>query len=322
MDSFVLLGSNPRSGSLSTRLLLCRCFCSVPVLGTGGGAGFLGGSSMPESKGQEPGGAAPAATHHRLEIAPRVAPDGPVASLTGVFDGLEADQALAQGRLCLRQFDLQFLHLGALLSTIRRKGWHRPNTFRDYSAQALGLKKSRAAALLRVFETSARLGLNAAEVAAIGWTKMQLVAPHLTQDTVARLLPLAQQHSRAELINQLGPRRGRPRPAAEESGLLEFDDAAHARIWQAIERARALDNEATDAAALVFVCDSFLRFAPLAAGLRRQTPEEARRLLDALADAYGRPRCINYLSRGSPAAPTNAHPGGQTGAPTAAGAAR
>jgi hypothetical protein len=276
---------------------------------------------MPDSERQEPGGAdrAAAAAHRPFETDLQVAPDLAVASLTGLFDGLAAEQALAQGRRCLRQLDLQFLHLGALLSTIRREKWHRPSNFRDYAAQSLGLKKSRAAALLRVFETSARFGLNAADVAGIGWTKMQIAVPHLTPDNLEGVLVMARQQSRHELTQSLGPRRPRRRagPPVDDTESIELDDAGNAQLQRALSLARGLHSVTTDAAALVIVCSAFSRFAPLAAGLRERQPAHVHRLLDAAADVYGRHNCVRHLSRVSPAARGNVHPGGQTGPPGA-----
>ncbi len=95
------------------------------------------------------------------------------------------------------------IEIAVLLSEAHKKQYwrHEHESFKSYVQEIAGISLRTAQELLRVIRICQAVNLSTAEISRLGWSKLAVVAKHLTPDNAINLLSQVEQSSYSQLKN-------------------------------------------------------------------------------------------------------------------------
>ena len=131
------------------------------------------------------------------------------------------------------------------------------------------MKRSKARALIQIYNAIVKSGITWAQVQDIGWTKLRAIARVLDEESAQRWISMAAGHSKKEIIELVKQHLTASRGAAESSSTatrvrsFKLCDDQTESVNAAIETMKKTANTPDDLAALAAICLNYLEGAPL-----------------------------------------------------------
>ncbi len=125
----------------------------------------------------------------------------PLLDRVHVIENYDQETAINRVFECEDKVAETYFELGGALTLIQAKKWFQP--YQDFDKWVEGeteMKRSKARALVQIYEGLAGSGLPWSKVSHLGWTKLRRIAGVLTQDNADHWIEVASKHSRSELI--------------------------------------------------------------------------------------------------------------------------
>ena len=113
----------------------------------------------------------------------------------------KSQQVREQLKEAIKKIDSNKFAAAALLCTARESGesWDGFGSFYEYIDSELGIKRRTAKELIRIHKTCESVGVTVAEVAKVGWSKLAVIAVHLTVENKDAVLNEVASFSSREL---------------------------------------------------------------------------------------------------------------------------
>jgi hypothetical protein len=195
-------------------------------------------------------------------------PDAIVDLVQGI-ESLKKDDALA--RLLELEDDQEktFFEIGGILSTIQKQKWFDPHASLDgWVKNNTGIKRSKARALIQIYDSIVKSGVTWARVKHLEWTKLNAIAGILNGSNADHWIEVASNHNRAEikklvqehLAGSVAQKPGRP--SDTQVKIFKFnlhDDRQLEVVVAAIDAAKEGRGLPDDSSALAHICKCYMR---------------------------------------------------------------
>jgi hypothetical protein len=195
---------------------------------------------------------------------------------------LTKDDAIARLLELEEHHEKTFFEIGGVLSAIQKRKWFEPFASLDeWVEKNTALSRSKARALIQIYDAVVTSGVNWVKIQHLGWTKLNAIAGVLDGANADHWIEVASIHSRAE-IKQLvqehlaGSAGRKPEVStATRVKTFKFRDDQIKPVQAAIDRAKKIAGVEDDSAALAVICEAY------ADGRTTLTPDS---LVETLAD--------------------------------------
>ena len=154
-----------------------------------------------------------------------------------------------------------YFEIGGLLSVMQKEKWFDPFASLDeWVENSTAMKRSKARALIQIYNAIVESGVAWAQVQDIGWTKLRAIARVLDEESAHRWIGVASNHSKKETIELVkqhltvsgGAVAGGSTATRVRSFKLHDDQAE--TVNAAIEKMKKSSNTPDNSAALAAIC--------------------------------------------------------------------
>src|SRR5271166_2655919 len=198
------------------------------------------------------------------------------------IENLTKDDAIARLLELEERHEKTFFEIGGVLSAIQKHKWFDPfDSLDQWVEKNTALRRSKARALVQIYDSVVTSGVKWAKVKHLGWTKLNAIAGLLDASNADHWIEVASNHNRAE-IKQLvqehlaGSAGRKPEGStAARVKTFKFRDDQIKTVQAAIDRAKEIAGVEDDSAALAVICEAY------ADGRATLTPDS---LVETLAD--------------------------------------
>jgi hypothetical protein len=188
-----------------------------------------------------------------------------IVDLVQGIESLTKDDALARVLELEENQEKTFFEIGGILSTIKKHKWFDPHASLDeWVKNNTAIKRSKARALIQIYDAIVKSGVTWTKAKHLEWTKLNAIAGVLDGSNADHWIEIASNHSRAEikkLVQEhlVGPVVQKPASLTDmqvKTFTLRHDQVETIQV--AIERAKELNHETDEAAALEAVCRDYM----------------------------------------------------------------
>ena len=198
------------------------------------------------------------------------------------IENLTKDDAIARLLELEERHEKTFFEIGGVLSALQKRKWFDPFASLDeWVEKNTALSRSKARALIQIYDSVVTSGVKWAKVKHLGWTKLNAIAGVLNGANADHWIEAASIRSRAEikqLVQEyLGGSAGRKPEGSTATRVktFKFRDDQIKTVQAAIDRAKNIAGVEDDSAALAVICEAY------ADGRTTVTPDS---LVETLAD--------------------------------------
>jgi hypothetical protein len=193
-----------------------------------------------------------------------------ISDLVHEIESLEKQDAIARLIELEDAHEQTYFEIGGLLAVIQREEWFGPFASLDEWVESkTAMKRSKARALIQIYNAIVKSGVAWAQVQDIGWTKLRAIARVLDEESAQHWISMAAGHSKKEIIELVKQHLTASCGAAESSStatrVSSFklrDDQAES-VNAAIETMKKTANTPDDSAALAAICLDYIEGAAL-----------------------------------------------------------
>jgi hypothetical protein len=169
-----------------------------------------------------------------------------------------------------RAYQQSTIEVATLLEEVHRNGYWQDShtTFSRYVEDEVGISLRTAQELLRVIRSCQSVGVSAEDIARLGWSKVAVIARHLTPQNAAQLLRHVEATPYSDLKKQAKVMQRQQQPSASE--LSESRDricVTHA-IQRALRLASMHTHDPDIQANLEFIAKKFTELCPVPSRVR------------------------------------------------------
>ena len=177
---------------------------------------------------------------------------------------LTKDDAIARLLELEERHEKTFFEIGGVLSAIQKRKWFDPFASLDeWVEKNTALSRSKARALIQIYDAVVTSGVKWAKVQHLEWTKLNAIAGVLNGANADHWIEEASIHSRAK-IKQLvqeysgGPAGRKPEGStATRVKTFKFRDDQIKTVQAAIDSAKKIADAEDDSAALAVICEDY-----------------------------------------------------------------
>ena len=198
------------------------------------------------------------------------------------IENLTKDDAIARLLELEERHEKTFFEIGGVLSAIQKHKWFDPfDSLDQWVEKNTALSRSKARALIQIYDAVVTSGVKWAKVQHLGWTKLNAIAGVLNGANADHWIEAASIRSRAEIKQlvqeHLGGSAGRKPEGSTAARVktFKFRDDQIKMVQAAIDRAKNIAGVEDDSAALAVICEAY------ADGRTTVTPDS---LVETLAD--------------------------------------
>ena len=198
------------------------------------------------------------------------------------IENLTKDDAIARLLELEERHEKTFFEIGGVLSAIQKHKWFDPfDSLDQWVEKNTALSRSKARALIQIYDAVVTSGVKWAKVQHLGWTKLNAIAGVLNGANADHWIEAASIRSRAEIKQlvqeHLGGSAGRKPEGSTAARVktFKFRDDQIKTVQAAIDRAKNIAGVEDDSAALAVICEAY------ADGRTTVTPDS---LVETLAD--------------------------------------
>ncbi|MBJ7532765.1 hypothetical protein JDN40_01335 [Rhodomicrobium vannielii ATCC 17100] len=177
---------------------------------------------------------------------------------------LKEDEARFLSAQFEEKHERDYFVLGGILSMIKAYGWFEPHaTFEAWVEEETCMRRAKAHALIRLYDTLVAFKIPQDQFMAIGWTKLRAIAPVMTKENAPVWLEKAAKSSKRDLVEMV--RQAKLEAKGKEAAKAEkampktfrlYEDQAQV-VEQALEKAKTEGNTKNDNVALELICGDF-----------------------------------------------------------------
>ena len=184
-----------------------------------------------------------------------------ISDLVHEIKSLEKSDAIARLIELEDANEQTYFEIGGLLSVMQKEKWFDPFASLDeWVENKTAMKRSKARALIQIYNAIVESGVAWAQVQDIGWTKLRAIARVLDEESAHHWIGVASNHSKKEIIELVkqhlsasgGAVAGSPTATRVRSFKLHEDQAE--TVNAAIEKMKKSSNTPDDSAALAAIC--------------------------------------------------------------------
>jgi hypothetical protein len=193
-----------------------------------------------------------------------------ISDLVHEIESLEKQDAIARLIELEDAHEQTYFEIGGLLAVMQREEWFYPfSSLEEWVENNTAMKRSKARALIQIYNAIVKSGITWAQVQDIGWTKLRAIARVLDEESAQRWISMAAGHSKKEIIELVKQHLTASRGAAESSSTatrvrsFKLCDDQTESVNAAIETMKKTANTPDDSAALAAICLNYLEGAPL-----------------------------------------------------------
>ena len=180
------------------------------------------------------------------------------------IENLTKDDAIARLLELEERHEKTFFEIGGVLSAIQKRKWFDPFASLDeWVEKNTALSRSKARALIQIYNSVVTSGVKWAKVKHLGWTKLNAIAKLLDASNADHWIEVASNHGRAE-IKQLvqehlaGSAGRKPEGStATRVKTFKFRDDQIKTVQAAIDTAKKIADAEDDSAALAVICEDY-----------------------------------------------------------------
>jgi len=170
-----------------------------------------------------------------------------------------------------QMLDSSQLAMAYLLEECRREGYwvHEYSTFTEYVEQEVGIPMRTAQALMRVVRCCNRANVSPERVAQLGWSKLAVVAGHLTAENATELLDEVSNKSHSQLQELMRQRKRKEQTTRKQSSKPKKSavDVAPIVLSETVQEALRLaclhTHDQSTNTNLEFVAKKFMELCPV-----------------------------------------------------------
>jgi hypothetical protein len=162
-----------------------------------------------------------------------------------------------------------FFEIGGVLSAIRKRKWFDPyGSLDEWVEKNTAIKRSRARALIRIYDGVAKSGVTLAKVKHLGWTKLNALVGVLEDEHADRWIEMASNHSRAEikklvqehLVGSAGRKPAESTPTRVKTYKFHVQDDRHVEaVDAAFDAAKKVKGLSNSSDAFAHICACYMR---------------------------------------------------------------
>ena len=184
-----------------------------------------------------------------------------ISDLVHEIESLEKHDAIARLIELEDAHEQTYFEIGGLLSVMQKEKWFDPFASLDeWVENNTAMKRSKARALIQIYNAIVESGVAWAQVQDIGWTKLRAIARVLNKESAHHWIGVASNHSKKEIIELVkqhltasgGAVVGTSTATRVRSFKLREDQAES--VNAAIEKMKKSSNTPDDSAALAAIC--------------------------------------------------------------------
>jgi hypothetical protein len=188
-----------------------------------------------------------------------------------------------------------YFEIGGVLSVMQKGKWYDPCASLDeWVEKNTGMSRSKALALIQIYNAVAHSGITWAQVKHIEWTKLRAIAGVLNKENAVHWIGIASKHSKREL-NELVQKHLRASSEAVAGGTtathiktFRLYDDERKTLDAALEKAKATSGTSIDSAALELICLDYASGQTLQERLAVLDPEALAKMFAAVLNAIGK----------------------------------
>lgn len=190
--------------------------------------------------------------------------DGDLTSLVGTIETVTKSQAYTLARELVHSAEFNYFKLGGILSVIQDKGWWQESGYQDFRSfveAEVGIYYRKAMYLIQIYRDIADSGVEWAEVAAVGWTKLKEISPYLAPDNVQEWVERAKNMTVVQLSDYIKSLKGGSDHKASEqasSAVTTMTFKLHSDqkdiVRGALDVAKQKSGTEFDSVALEYIC--------------------------------------------------------------------
>ena len=202
----------------------------------------------------------------------------PFTDLVHKIENLKKSDAIARLVELEEAHEKTYFEIGGVLSVMQREKWFDPFASLDeWVENNTAMKRSKARALIQIYDKIADCGVTWAQIKHIRWTKLRAIARVLNKENADEWIGVASKQSKAEIIKTAkahlatlsGTQPGGS--TATHAKTFKFHDDQVKTVDAAIEKAKKSSNTPHNSVALEYICLDYMggstlqqRFAGLA----------------------------------------------------------
>ena len=163
-----------------------------------------------------------------------------------------------------------YFEIGGLLSVMQKEKWFDPYASLDeWAENKTAIKRSKARALIQIYNAIVESGVVWSQVQDIGWTKLRAIARVLEKESAHHWIGVALNHSKKEIIELVNQHLTASGGAAESSSAatsvrsFKLREVQAKKVNAAIEKMKKLSHTTDNSAALAAICLDYVRDPPL-----------------------------------------------------------
>ena len=199
-----------------------------------------------------------------------------------------------------RLFELEDAHektyfeIGGVLSVMQKKKWHDLCASLDeWVEKNTGMKRSKARALIQIYDAIVNSEVKWAQVKHIKWTQLRAIARVLNKDNVDHWIGIASKHSKREINELVKQHLASGKAAAGGTTAIhiktfKFHDDQVKKVDVAIEKAKAMSGTSVDSAALELICLDYVGGQTLQERLAVLDPQALAKTVADVQNAIGK----------------------------------
>ena len=180
------------------------------------------------------------------------------------IENITKDDAIARLLELEERHEKTFFEIGGVLSAIQKHKWFDPfDSLDQWVEKNTALSRSKARALIQIYNSVVTSGVKWAKVKHLGWTKLNAIAGVLNGANADHWIEAASIHSRAEikqLVQEHLTGSAGPKPegsTATRVKTFKFRDDQIKTVQAAIDRAKNIAGVEDDSAALAVICEAY-----------------------------------------------------------------
>jgi hypothetical protein len=185
----------------------------------------------------------------------------PITDLVHKIENLKKPDAIARLAALEEAQERTYFEIGGVLSVMQKEKWYDPYASLDeWVEKNTGMKRSKARALIQIYDAIVNSEVKWAQVQHIKWTKLRAVAGVLNKENVGHWIGIASKHPKRE-INELVKKHHMASGAAMAGGStgthirnFKLHDAQKKTIDAALEKAKATSGTSMNSVALELIC--------------------------------------------------------------------
>ncbi|WKW50142.1 hypothetical protein [Rhodomicrobium lacus] len=209
------------------------------------------------------------------------------------IENLKEDEARFLSAQFEEKHERDYFVLGGILSAIRTNGWFKPHpTFDAWVEEETGMRRAKAHALIRLYDTLAEFKIPQDKFMAIGWTKLRAIAPVMTKENAPDWLEKAAKSSKRDLVEMV--RKAKLEAKGKEAAKAEKPMPKTFRLYKdqaevveaALDRAKAQGGTKNDNAALELICGDYMGSMAIEERLKNLMPDVLAKTVANVIKSY------------------------------------